>query len=123
MRVLLTDGRERSTLAAARSLSAAGHEVHVVADRRLSLAGASRGVTPHVSVHDALHRPSEFARALDGVVRKIGAQALIPMTDASVQAVLEYRFLYPPKLIVPLPPTETFRAASDKVGMLERAKA
>jgi len=64
MRVLITDGNERSALAAARSLLRARHTVHVVAASRLSLAACRAGLCRTVVGADPLADPAAYAAEL-----------------------------------------------------------
>ena len=122
-RVLLTDANDRATLAAARSLVSAGYQVHVVAASRLSLAGASRSVRSHVVTQNSLEDPAAFAAAVGQVADGIGADVLLPMTDQSVEAVLQHRARLPVDVRLPLPELAIYQAASDKVALLELARA
>jgi predicted ATP-grasp superfamily ATP-dependent carboligase len=123
MRVLITDGNERSALAAARSLVAAGYHVHAAAPGRLSLAGVSRRVTPLAIGADPLADPQGYAGAVARLVRDLGIDVLLPVTDPSVEALLEYRNELPAGVQLPLPDLTTYRHASDKAAMLELARA
>ena len=123
MRILITDGDERSALAAARSLVAAGYHVHAAAPGRLSLAGVSRRVTPRAIEADPLADPQGYARAVARLVRELAIDVLLPVTDASVEALLEYRDELPPRVELPLPNLRVYRQASDKAAMLELARA
>lgn len=122
MRVLLTDGNERSTLAAARSLVRAGHVVSVTAPTRASLAGVSRGVRPHVLATDPLGDSAAYAAEVGGIARLERAGIVLPMTDPSVEAVLEHRSALAPEIVVPFPALSTYRAAADKARMLALAQ-
>jgi predicted ATP-grasp superfamily ATP-dependent carboligase len=77
-----------------------------------------------VRIHaSALEAPERYVREVAGVAESIDASVLIPVTDASVDAVLEHRALLPPSLVLPLASLETYRAASDKVLVHELACA
>ena len=121
MRVLITDGNERAALAATRSLVRAGHVVHVVAGTRLSLAGVSRGALPRLVSADPLADPAGYTAALAELARRDGIDLLLPITDPSVEAVLERRGDLPAGLVVPFPDLATYRAASDKARILPLA--
>ena len=123
MRILITDANERAALAAARSLVAAGYEVHAAAPGRLSLAGVSRRVTPRAMGADPLADPRGYANAVARLVRELGIDVLLPVTDASVEALLEYRDELPPRVLLPLPDLRAYRHASDKAAMLQLASA
>ena len=122
MRVLITDGNERAALAAARSLVAARYEVFVSAPRERSLAGVSRGVTACTVPIDPLAEPQAYVAALAGLVEQRVIDILLPITDASVEAVLEYRAVFDDRVFLPLPSLEAYRHASDKALSLELAR-
>lgn len=124
MRILITDGNERATLAAARSLVRAGHRVCVTAPTRLSLAGVSRRVHAHALTTDPLIDPAGYAAEVGHVAEQEGATVLLPMTDPSLEAVLERREgrALPAGVAVPFPDLAVYRAASDKARLLPLAR-
>jgi len=121
--VLLTDGDERSTLAACRSLVRAGHEVHVLAARRRSLAGVSRHVREHVVSSNPFTASAAFVAAVAVLARDVAAHVLIPMTDASATAILSRRGELPAACRVPFDSLESFQRASDKAALLPVAES
>ena len=123
MRILITDGNERVALAVARSLTRAGHAIVVTAPTRLSLAGVSRGIRPRALQADPCDDPAQYATEVGRIARDEDAAMVLPMTDASVEAVLEYRCALPPNITVPFPDLETYRTASDKARLLALAAA
>jgi predicted ATP-grasp superfamily ATP-dependent carboligase len=123
MKVLITDGDERAALAAARSLTAAGYQVYVVSRRRRSLAGMSRRVRSVRVAASALLEPAAYTRALGRITEQLDIDVVLPVTDASVEALLQYRGLLPPMVRTPPPPLDTYRRASDKLETLHLARA
>ena len=123
MRILITNGDERAALATARSLVAAGYRVHVAASRRSSLAGVSRGVRSWGVRSDPLDHPAHYAAEVGAVARAQGIDVLLPVTDPSVEALLEHPTALPNSIVLPFPDVETYRRASDKVRALELARA
>jgi len=123
MRILITDGNERAALAAARSLVRAGHEVWVAAATRVSLAGVSRGVRERLLAADPLTDPESYVAEVGCIARQEGCGVLLPITDASLEAVLERRVALPATLALPFPDLSVYRAASDKAHILELAGA
>jgi len=121
-RVLITDGNERAALAVARSLVGAGHVVQVTAPTRVSLAGVSRGVRSHALAFDPLREPAAYAMELADVVRTERIDLLLPITDPSVESVLENRRAFG-DVVVPFADLATYRAASDKAHVLDLARA
>jgi predicted ATP-grasp superfamily ATP-dependent carboligase len=123
MRILITDGNERAALAAARSLIRAGHVVCVAAPTRLSLAGASHGVRPRRLATDPLTEPESYAAEVSSIARQEDCGVLLPMTDPSLEAVLERQAALPATVALPFPDLATYRAASDKAHVLDLARA
>jgi predicted ATP-grasp superfamily ATP-dependent carboligase len=124
MDVLLTDGNERTALAAARSLVAGGWDVGVAAGkgRRISLAGVSRGVRRLRVEADPLADPSAYAAEVGRLAARHRVRVVLPVTDASVEAILAGREDLPPTAALPFPHVETYRKAADKGAMLEYAR-
>ena len=123
MRILITDGNERAALAAARSLIRAGHDVHVASSHRFAIAAVSRNVHAHRLASDPFADPRAHAAALGAIARAEGIDVLLPMTDQTVEAVLEHRASFPGTTAIPLPDLATYRAASDKQYLEELAAA
>jgi predicted ATP-grasp superfamily ATP-dependent carboligase len=122
MRILITDGNDRAALAAARSLVAAGHAVWGAASTRLSLAGASHGVRPLRIAANPLTDPPGYAAEVSRLARQEGIDVLLPMTDPSLESVLERTDVLPRGIALPFPDLSTYRAASDKAHVLELAR-
>ena len=122
MDVLLTDGNERATLAAARSLVQAGFGVAVTSKRRFSLAGVSSGVRQVRVGTGALTDPAAYAAEIGEAARRLRARVVLPVTDASVEALLGHRDALPRSALLPLPDRSTYRKASDKAAMLDSAR-
>lgn len=125
MRILITDGNDRAALAATRSLVRAGHEVCVVAPTRASLAGASRGAWGRARVLpvDPLTDPAAYAVALGRVAVQERTELLLPITDPSLEAVLEHRDALPTDLALPFADLARYRSASDKLHVLGLAQS
>jgi predicted ATP-grasp superfamily ATP-dependent carboligase len=122
MRVLILDGNERSALAAARSLIAAGYDVYIAAREQLSLAGVSRGVRRARVDTDPLGQPREYAADVAALARDLGITVLLPVTDQSVEALLQHSQAVPDRVALPFPSWETYLCASDKAQALTLAR-
>lgn len=123
MRILLPDGDERSTLAAARALVASGHEVIVAGPRRWSLGGVTRGTRAALLPADALRDRAGFVAAVARLAERERIDVVLPVTDASVDALLEGRALLPSTTRLPFPSLADWRRATDKQATLDAAKA
>lgn len=113
MKILLTDGEQRSTLAAVRSLGRAGHELGVAGPSAAPLAGASR----YCARCHTLEKGRPVDIELERWVDEYGYEMVIPMTDQSVEDVLRLRDRRA-DLKVPFATTEAFLAISDKQRLL-----
>jgi predicted ATP-grasp superfamily ATP-dependent carboligase len=102
---------------------AAGYEVHVAAAKRLSLAAVSRGVHRCQLTTDPYADPVGYAAELGGMISVRGITVLLPITDVSVEAILEHRHLLPREVAVPFADLRSYRRASDKLQLLEFARA
>lgn len=111
--VLVTDGDQRAALAIVRSLGRAGHRVFVGASAERSLAGCSRYRVASLRLPEPLADPEGFARAVRSCVRERGVDAVLPVTEAALLALLPRRAELAPA-VVPFPDAEAFARASDK---------
>ncbi len=118
--VLVTDGEQRATLAVVRSLGRAGRTVLVGAGRRHSLAGASRYAAETLVLPDPLADAAGFRAALLAEVSRRGVGILLPMTEASLLAVLTDPDAFRPARI-PFADLDRFRRISDKAELLRLA--
>jgi predicted ATP-grasp superfamily ATP-dependent carboligase len=119
-RVIVTDGDQRSALAAVRALGRAGHQVLVGAKHDHSLAGASRYAAARRPLPDALREPDAFVDALGATVRAWNADVVMPMTDASMLATLGAVDRLAPAHL-PFADIESYRAISNKQALLAAA--
>jgi predicted ATP-grasp superfamily ATP-dependent carboligase len=118
-RILVTDGTQRSALAVVRSLGRAGHIVFVCGPRVPSLAGSSKHSFAEAVVADALDAPEQFAGDVAHLVERWRIDTLIPITEASLLALLPEREQL--GVNIPWPDVQTFRAVSDKRALLAAA--
>jgi predicted ATP-grasp superfamily ATP-dependent carboligase len=123
VRILLPDGDERSSLAAARSLLAAGHQVLVAASDRWDLAATARGVEPVPLPCRATEDPDRFSAEVVALAHRRGIELLLPVTDPSVEALLPRAAELPRSTSLPFPAYPAWRAATDKEGILPLAEA
>lgn len=121
-RVLVTDGKQRSTLALVRSLGRKGIHVTVGEDSLPCLASCSR------FAHDAFKYPSPstdpegFAEKIAQKLKEEKYDILIPMTDTTTYLVNQYRTELESLARIPIPDRATFERASDKGEMISLAR-
>ena len=118
--VLVTDGEQRASLAAVRSLGRAGYECHVVSATGRSLTGASRYAAREHRLADPLTEPETFGGGLERLVAEREIAVILPVTDASLFALLPRRERLAPARL-PWPALEVVRAVADKPLVMEMA--
>lgn len=118
--VIVTDGNERSALAVVRSLGRAGFRCVVVAPTDRSLAGASRYAAKMVKAQSPLHSPASFFETVEKVVRDENATLLVPISEASLLALLPHRARFG-SCVIPFADEAAFRGISDKERVLAEA--
>ncbi len=87
----------------------------VTAHREWSLAGAVRGARSHRVQADPLAVPLRYASEIGALAADRGAALVVPVTDASVGAILAHRDALPATCALPFAPMSVYDAASDKV--------
>ncbi len=118
-RILITDGEERSALAATRSLGRAGYEVYVCSSRERCLAGSSRyaraqaRAAPAGAAEEALERVASLTR-------RWGVDLVLPMTDRSSLLLLGARDRLAPAVVAG-PDAAEFARISDKSMLSDTA--
>jgi predicted ATP-grasp superfamily ATP-dependent carboligase len=118
-RILVTDGTQRSALAVVRSLGRAGHTVFVCGPRVPSLAGSSKYSFAEAAVANALDSPAHFVSDVSHLIERWRIDTLIPITEASLLALLPERDSL--GVVIPWPDVDTFRAVADKRSLLAAA--
>jgi predicted ATP-grasp superfamily ATP-dependent carboligase len=121
MAVLLTDGDQRSTLAAVRALGRAEIPAYVGESTPRSLAGRSKYCAGQITYPSPTKHPCEFRQFLVEQAVTGRYRVLLPMTDVTVQLVAGMRDELNGKIIVPMPRWEQIRAAQDKRALLPLA--
>jgi len=117
--VVVTDGEQRSALAVVRSLGRAGYRVHVCSVRRKSIAAASRYCVTSHALADPMRDPPTFLSGLERVVREVGAEVLLPISEAALLAALPNRASL--GCIIPFPDARSFERICDKRQVLSEA--
>jgi predicted ATP-grasp superfamily ATP-dependent carboligase len=120
-RILITDGEQRAALAVVRSLGAAGHRCIVCSGTGRSLAGRSRHAAADLMVPHPAAAPAAHGAAVRSLAEQHRVDVVIPISEASLLAVLPFRDRI--DAAIPFPDLDTFRAACNKKRVLEAARA
>lgn len=119
-RILVTDGDQRASLAVVRSLGRAGHLVFSCSGTAGSISGGSRYVQAEYAVADPLADPTRYASDIVELMRAHDVDALIPMTEAALLALLPMRDQVQ-GVLIPFTNIDTFQRISDKAAVLDAA--
>ena len=122
-RILLTDGEQRSVLAAARGLARAGYEVGVAAARTAVAAQWSRSCSVRLRLPDPWDDPSVYVLSLAHALQAERFSVLVPGTDASLLAISAHRAQLEQHVVLGLPSHEAVVRSLDKVALIEEADA
>jgi predicted ATP-grasp superfamily ATP-dependent carboligase len=119
--ILVTDGEERAALATVRSLGRAGHRVLVCSRQAGSIAGGSRFAASEHAIASPLTHSREFSEAVRRLVTEMGIDSVIPISEASLLALLPLRDELQ-GVLIPFASLTSFRGVSDKQRLLEAAR-
>jgi predicted ATP-grasp superfamily ATP-dependent carboligase len=122
MRVLVTDGHQRSTLAITRSLGRRGVSVLVGEAAGSSLASSSRYCGGHVTYPSPCERPQDFYVFLINFLRKNKIDILIPITDVTTHIVTAHKDEIQMYTGLVVPDAKSFEFVTDKWRLLQRAQ-
>jgi predicted ATP-grasp superfamily ATP-dependent carboligase len=120
-RVLITDGQERSVLAACRNLRGAGYLVDAAASEHPAATHWSRFCGRRISVDDPKDDPTGFVEQLRAIVGGGGYDILIPGADASLLAISRNRERLEPFVTLGLPAPEIVERSISKAALSEYA--
>jgi predicted ATP-grasp superfamily ATP-dependent carboligase len=119
-RILVTDDVQRASLAIVRSLGRAGHDVYVCGGTTLGMAGRSRFARARATVTDPLRDRPRYVDDVLALARRWSCDMLVPVTEASLRAVLPARDRFS-RVAIPFPDFARFSVISDKSTALAAA--
>jgi predicted ATP-grasp superfamily ATP-dependent carboligase len=122
MNVLVTDGNQRSALAATRALGKKGLSVAVAEGIAQSLSSKSKYCRRAIVYPPPAEERQAFQQAVLEEVDKRSYQVLFPMTDLVITSILEIREKLAQFVKVPLPDEVAYHTATDKSRLLKLAQ-
>lgn len=120
-RILVLDGNQRASLAAARSLGSRGLWVAVGETTRKSLAGCSCFCRQTVTYPDPYESPRSFFESILNQIEALGISFLLPITEATTYILLKYRNELPGDLVLPFPPSDAVEQLANKNKLFKLA--
>lgn len=120
--VLITDGNERSALAATRALGQRGIPVYVGADSHTSLAGCSRYCAGTFEYPSPWKYPKEYTASVLESAKRFDVAVLLPMTDVAVELIGSRARDLLGAVTIPIPSLAQYRQLSNKYELTAWAK-
>lgn len=121
-KVLVLDGRQRSALAAVRSLGRRGLRLWVADSEPRTLAGASRYAEKELVCPDAAVAPGAFVDWVAETAARLQLAAIFPLTDLSVMLLSPARDRFSGTRLL-CAPTGPYEEVSDKARLVDLAGA
>ena len=84
MRVLITDGENRSSLAALRSLGRRQHQLFVTGSHASCICSSSKFCYQYIKIPDPLRDGPGFISHLAQIISEFGIDVVLPMTEQSI---------------------------------------
>jgi len=113
-RILLTDGQQRKTLAAARTLGAKGVDVLVADETRSSLTRFSKYCSHGLVCPSPGKEPQKYYLWLREVLQRYNCDVLFPMDDSSLEVVMQHKHELEKICRLPVPGINEYRITTDK---------
>ena len=120
MRIIVTDGNQRASLAIVRSLGSKGFKVYSGEYSLPSLSSVSKYCYKSFLYSNPFEKPKSF---IDGLLKYCKDSFLIPITDACLSEVLKNRKSFSERgVVIPFSDYERYEFASDKYRLLKLAQ-
>lgn len=121
MNILITDGENRSALAATRSLGRKGCRVVVAAKQPRSLASSSKYCALGMAVPDPGLDGEGYAAIIRDIAVKERIDFIFPMTEVSIYLLNQVRDKLPPDVVLACAPADKMNAVSNKSDLFRLA--
>lgn len=121
MRVIITDGNFKHTLAAVRSLGRKGVDITVLSDSPLSIAFYSKYCKTGILAPNPEHS-SDFAKFVTDFVKNGSYDVLLPISYAAVDQISGIQKLIESDIGIPLPASDALQLAANKEKTMQYAK-
>jgi predicted ATP-grasp superfamily ATP-dependent carboligase len=123
VKILVTDGENRSALAVTRSLGKLGYRVIVTGTEPICLASCSKFCALGLSVPDPLQEAAEYVNAISEITEREAVDFIFPMTEQSIHLLNVVREKLPEKTVLACASQKTMQAVSDKSGLCRLAES
>lgn len=122
MRILVTDGNERSALAVTRALGRRGLEVAVGAENKSSLAAASKYCRHSFAYPSPYADEDAFVGRILDIVKRLDIETIFPVSDITMSLVVQHRSEFERHTKLAIPTEEAFESLSNKYRLMQLAE-
>lgn len=121
LRVLVTDGNNRASLAITRSLGKAGYKVFVAGETKRNLAGSSRYCTRRLFYTDPVQDPDRFRIDIIGMVQQCKIDILMPAAEITTRECMKIVDDVRTHCVIPFHSYDSVDVAASKYQVLKLA--
>ena len=122
MKILVTDGDNRASLAITRSLGKKGHRIIVGGTKARSLASSSRFCAGRFVYADPFTASEKFVENVFEYMRKNSVDVIIPVSDVTVMELARNKRLFEAHCTLATPDEDVVQAAADKIHTVAKAR-
>lgn len=122
MNILITDGENRSSLAATRSLGKKGHKVIISGQSLRNISSVSKYCAGRYKVSDPLESGNAYINDIKKILEKNEIDIVLPMAEATIRALLNTTESLPSRTRVASPSWGIMEKVFDKIKLLKIAQ-
>lgn len=122
MKVLVTDGENRSALAITRSLGRKGYDVFVSSKESRSISASSKYCRKAFKVPDPLYYRSIYLRTISEIVNREKVEVIVPTTEQSICCLNKARDQLGKHVVLACATHEKMEAVSNKYRLFQMAE-
>jgi predicted ATP-grasp superfamily ATP-dependent carboligase len=122
MKILVTDGENRSALAVTRALGRKGHTIFVAGSEPRSISACSKFCTKSFRTPNPLAAGEAYAARICEIVKMEKVDVIFPLTEPSIFRINQDRDRFPGRVVFACAPLEMMEAVSNKYELFKLAQ-
>ncbi|HNS79500.1 MAG TPA: ATP-grasp domain-containing protein [Syntrophorhabdus sp.] len=122
MNVLITDGNNRASLAATRSLGRRGYCIVVTGEEKNTLASVSKYCAKSFKVSNPLVDESLYFQDIENIIHDAAIDVVLPITEPSMRVLLMNKDSLPRNISLAAPDWDAMKMVLDKVALMQIAE-
>lgn len=122
MKILITEGENRSSLAATRSLGKKGYQVFVCSNVRKSISSSSKYCKKSFCTPDPISEEHQYLKEIQAIVINEKIELILPMTEPTILILAQNSNQLPPSVTIAAPDLEKIKFIFNKVEVFHLAQ-